>query len=94
MSLPFGEHPTFAQYLSWAISQGCTVRSGYATTEDGRAEGATLIASADGTRWVVEVGTGQRERLHPTAVARLDRRLGMKSPFFSIDDSGYVPTVS
>jgi hypothetical protein len=93
MSSPFGGHPTLGQYIAWARSQGCNVQSGYATTVDGHVEPLTKIsAPPNGKRWVIEVGTGQNEYLTPTRVAQLDRRLGLKSPWFSIDDSGYQPT--
>jgi hypothetical protein len=43
----------------------------------------TRIEASDG-KWVVEVGTEQHEFLAPTTVSRLDRRLGLKSPFASL----------
>ena len=43
--------------------------------------------TADGKRRVVEVGTDQRDYLVPTTIARFDRRLDIKSEWFSIEDS-------
>lgn len=83
MSTPFGGHPTFAQYCAWAQSQGCTIKQGVGTGADGRPYSVTQIATADGRRWVTEVGTQHGDYLVPTTISRLDRRLGMKSPFTS-----------
>jgi hypothetical protein len=84
MSAPFGGHPTFGQYIQWALKQGCSVEYGYATSPNGQVERLTKISSPDGKRWVIEVGTGQAEYLVATRISQLDRRLGMKSPWFSI----------
>lgn len=80
---PFGGHPTFAKYLEWATSIGCKVSSGYAHDDEGKPHGITRIESPDGERWVIEAAT-QEEYLVPTTIDRLDRRLGIKSPFFSL----------
>jgi len=90
MSAPFGGHPTFAQYLVWAKSQGCTIEQGVVHTRQGEAYSTTKIISPSG-QWVIDVGTQHGEYLVPTTIARFDRRLGLTSPFFAIDDSGYVP---
>jgi hypothetical protein len=60
------------------------VNSGIGVTTDGRPFPITRIVSPNG-KWVVEAGTAQSDFLVPTTIARLDRRLGLKSPFFSID---------
>ena len=86
MAYPFGGHPTFAHYLVWAADQGCKIRQGATFASDGKAYSVTIIAASSG-KWVVEVGTQHNDFLVPTTIARLDRRLGMESPFFSIDDS-------
>ena len=86
MAAPFGGHPTFGSYVDWALKQGCTVRSGAKVTGGGRAVGLTQITAPSGKR-VVVVGTHQNEYLVPTTIARLDRRLGLKSPFFSLPDT-------
>lgn len=77
----------FAQYIQWAKTQGCTVQSGYAQTPDGETETVTRITSPSG-RWVIEVGTRQDEYLTPTGIHYLDRRLGVKSPYFTLDPDG------
>lgn len=83
MPHPFGGHPRFGEYLRWARKQGCKVESGvdYET-----ATGITRIVTADGKRWAIEVGTQHSEHLLPTTIARLDRLLGLESPWFSADD--------
>lgn len=84
MSLPFGGHPTLGQYMAWATKAGCTVKQGVVSTAAGRAEPVVKITSPDGERWVIVSGMLQDEYLMPTTIARLDRRLGMKSEFFSL----------
>jgi hypothetical protein len=41
----------------------------------------TKITAPSG-RWVIEAGTLPDEHLTPTTVGRLDRRLGLTSPWF------------
>ena len=84
MSQPFGNHPTLAQYLNWAREQGCTVQSGYQTDEHGQPIGIIRVV-ASGGRWLILPDLGKDEYLVPTTIARFDRRLGMRSPFFSVD---------
>lgn len=83
MALPFGGHPTFGQYIAWAIDNGCTVQSGYAADDKGRPHAITKITSPSG-QWVIEAGTQQHDYLMPTTISRLDRRLGLKSPYFAL----------
>jgi hypothetical protein len=85
MAVPFGGHPTLAQYIGWANSVGCIVRYGTTVASDGRPSRVVLIESPDGTRWVPIVEMLDSEYLVPTTIARFDRRLGLKSPFFAID---------
>lgn len=92
MAQPFGGHPTLGQYLAWARGEGCKVTQGYTHAPDGRPYSVTHIVSPDGERWVFDIGTQQSDYLVPTTIARLDRRLGMRSPYFSLDDSGYEPS--
>jgi len=80
MAGPFGNHPTFGDYLRWAKEQGCAVTSGY-----GPGGPLTKILLPDATRWVIESGTPQTEFLLPRQIAYLDRRLGLKSPWDSWD---------
>lgn len=76
---PFGGHPTFAEYLVWAHQQGCEVQSG---VDSQRSVAITRIVAPNGN-WVIEA-TPQKEFLLPTTIGRLDRRLGLKSPWFSL----------
>lgn len=48
----------------------------------------TRIVTADGKRWAIEVGTQHSEYLIPMTIARLDRLLDLKSPWFSTDGDG------
>lgn len=90
-SQPFGGHPTLAQYCVWAESEGCTTVQGVGLGDDGRPYSITKIISPDKKRWVIEAGTQHKEYLVPTTVERLDRRLGLKSPFFSLPEPDADP---
>lgn len=85
MSYLFGGPPRFEAYLRWARKQGCKVESGvdYETVTS-----ITRIVTADGKRWAIEVGTQHSDYLLPMTIARLDRLLGLRSPWFSTDDDG------
>ena len=87
MAAPFGGHPSFQEYLIWAREEDCTVQAGVLYTSDGRARSVTRIIAPSG-RTVIEVGTQHGDILVPTTVNRLDRRLGIKSPFFSLPEMG------
>ena len=89
MAQPFGGHPTLGDYIVWAQSIGCTVNQGYTNTQTGSPYSLTRIISPDREKWVIDVGTQHSDYLVPTTVARYDRRLGVKSPFFSLDDADY-----
>jgi hypothetical protein len=80
MAFPFGGHPTFAQYLQWAINQGCTVESGVDTKHS---ISLTKIAAPSG-KWAIESGLLPTDFLVPTTIGRLDRRLGLVSPWFAL----------
>lgn len=86
MAFPFGDHPTFAHYLHWAESVGCKVQSGIEPDDEGRPIAVTRIVSPNGS-WVIDA-TDQREFLLPTSIWRLDRRLGIKSPFVAFPPPG------
>jgi hypothetical protein len=79
VAFPFGGHPTFGRYIDWVVSQGCTVQVGVDTQRSIR---VTRIVSPDNTKWVIQAGTLPTDYLTPTDVGRLDRRLGIISPFF------------
>lgn len=82
MAWPFLSHPTLADYLCWAMKNGCQVQTGY-TTSDGYTLPTARIVASDEKRWVSIVGTKQSDRLVMSTVARYDRRLGLKSEFFN-----------
>lgn len=86
MAAPFGGHPTLGIYADWALKQGCTVKYGTTMAPSGRAVSILKITAPSGKR-VVATGTLQDEHLAPTTIARFDRRLGLKSPFFSLPDN-------
>ncbi len=83
MAGPFGGHPTLASYLHWIRECGGYANSGYASDKNGRVQSMTKITTAEGNS-VVVAGIQQHERLEPTMVAYLDRRLLVKSPWRSL----------
>jgi len=85
MSNPFGGHPTLGDYKRWAGQEaGCDVKNGVVHHPDKGPYSITKISASSG-KWLHVVGTQDGEYLVPTQIARYDRRLGLKSPFFSID---------
>jgi hypothetical protein len=79
MPVPFGNHPALGQYIDWIIECGGTSQSGYA-----HGQNYTKITTAEG-RHAFVVGTDQNERLVPTMVSYLDRRLNVTSPWHPPD---------
>lgn len=85
MTSPFGGHPTLAQYVAWARSEGCTTKSGYTEAVGSGPQSILLIEAPDTGRYLPIVGMSESEYLAPTEVARFDRRLGLQSPYFALD---------
>lgn len=85
MAIPFGGHPTFGQYLVWVRdTHGFAAQTGIAADKAGRSHTVTKIFK-DGGPSVVVPGIKQDEFLAPSQVGNLDRRLGVTSPWFSVD---------
>ena len=84
MAYPFGGHPNLATYIVWLkeAHQG-TAQSGYSTDKKGKLHALTKLAIPTG-KSVVVVGLSQGEFLAPSMVGYLDRRLGVKSPWFTV----------
>lgn len=85
MAYPFGGHPTLASYIDWARTKGCSAQNGVVSDEDGRVHTLTRIKGPAG-KWATLAGISHHERLVPSMVAYLDRRLGITSPFPSLGD--------
>jgi hypothetical protein len=85
VSAPFGGHPTLAHYLHWIRETGGHAECGFKSDRRGRAHALVKITSAEG-KSVIVVGIPQTERIEPTYVAFLDRRLGVKSPWFTVPE--------
>lgn len=83
MAAPFGNHPTLNEYLMWAYSLGCRAKSVLGHGDDGKMCTFQLITAPSG-RYVFTPDLKASERLVPTMVAHLDRRLGLDSPFAKI----------
>jgi hypothetical protein len=58
-------------------------QSGYSTDQKGKSHALTRLSLPSG-KSVVVVGMSQAEFLAPSMVGYLDRRLGVKSPWFSV----------
>jgi hypothetical protein len=87
MAFPFGELPTLADYIAWARSTGCIVDSGV----DSKQSILVTRITAPSGKSVVEAGTLLSDRLTPTTIGRLDRRLGLSSPWFGVLSLSEVP---
>lgn len=92
MSYPFGGHPYLIQYINWVReNHDFKAKSGYGADSTGKTHIITKIYKEGGPS-VVIAGTAQNERLSPSMVGNLDRRLKIDSPWFSIDaDDGTTP---
>lgn len=84
MAAPFGGHPTLAHYIVWLREQGGRVESGFATDSKGKMHVVTKL-TADNGKVVIVTGVKQEERLVPTMIGYLNRRLGLTSPWMAID---------
>ena len=71
----------------WALeSEGFKAQSGIIQDANGKPYSITRVSKEDGPVVIIPE-LGQSEYLSPTQVANLDRRLGLTSPFFSVDDA-------
>ncbi len=85
MAFPFGGHPTLADYIGQVRhDHGARAQSVVVTDDYGHVETAIRITLPSGLSTVV-VGIQQTEHLTPTDIGQIDRRLGIKSPYFSVD---------
>ena len=81
MAVPFGGHPTIGDLAEWASNNGCnvalTVRQ-HAVT--GQPYESLEISNPKGGRVAIAI-PGDGERLEPSMVGYIQRRLGLKTPF-------------
>lgn len=80
MSVPFGGHPTLDRFIEWAKENGCTVETKVRTDPSGRAFTSVEMKNPKGGRAAMVVSDTD-ERLVPSQVAYLQRRLAIKTPF-------------
>lgn len=90
MAYPFGGHPTLAEYMRVNQNAGLQ-RPKRIHARARRPDPSVNQHQCIIKRWVVVVGIKQNERLVPTMVEYLDRRLGLTSRLASIDDSTMDP---
>lgn len=80
MSHPFGGHPTLQSFVEWVTDNGCTVEVKVrARKRDGLPYRVLEVTSE--TSRVAIVDPNMNERLAPSEIAYLQRRLGIKTPF-------------
>ena len=84
MAYPFGGLPTLAQYMHWIRECGGNCQSGVSKV-GGQMHTLTKIQADNGNVAIV-TGVKQTERLVPSMIGYLDRRLGVKSPWPSVPD--------
>jgi hypothetical protein len=82
MAFPFGGQPTLAQYMHWIRECGGSAQSGISQVGE-RMQTLTKI-TADNGNVVIIAGIKQTEHLVASMVGYLDRRLGVKSPWISL----------
>jgi hypothetical protein len=83
-AFPFGGRPQLGTYIDWLrTNHNGTAQSGYAVGHTGASHVLTRLSLPTG-KSVVVVGLNQNEYLVPSMVGYLDRRLGLKSPWFSV----------
>jgi hypothetical protein len=80
MAVPWGGHPALGRFIEWAKENGCTAEAKVRTDQSGRAFTSLEMVGPHGSR-VAMVVTSMDERLVPSQVAYLQRRLGIKTPF-------------
>jgi len=85
MAAPFGLKSLDA-YVTWAVTEGgCKAQSGIKSDARGKVHNITRITSPEG-KSVVVVGS-ELQKLTATYLGYLDRRLGIKCPWFTIDEN-------
>lgn len=80
MPVPWGGHPTLDRFMEWAKENGCAAETKVRTDQTGRAFTSLEMTGPHGGR-VAMVVSNMDERLVPSQVAYLQRRLGIKTPF-------------
>ena len=92
MSFPFGGHPLLADYIANARKKyGAVAKSGSVADESGKSHTVTWIKIPKTGKSVAVVGVQQTEYLAPASIGYLDRRLGITSPWFSVDPDDDTP---
>ena len=82
---PFGNHPTFGQFLARARQLGCRAQSGLVSSPSGEMLTAMKITNPGNGQSVAIVEPDMDERLVASTIGYYERRLGIVSGWFSID---------
>jgi predicted PhzF superfamily epimerase YddE/YHI9 len=80
MAFPFGGHPTLGQFVEWAIQNNCSAEIKVQHRPTGQAYQVLEIRKSNGGS-VAVAEPDLEERLEPSMVTYLQRRLGIKTPF-------------
>lgn len=83
----FGGHPTLQRMVEWLSEQGCEARVSVRTTERGRSYQILEIINPKGGRYIMAEPDFE-ERLVPSIVSQIQRRLCIATPFASMPEAG------
>lgn len=77
------EFVTLKQYLSWAVGEGCTVKTGFTVIDAATNAEIDIIVVTEPSsgKYAVIPGLDEDESLPAHAYTQYDRRLGLTSPF-------------
>lgn len=82
MAQSFGGHPTLMRFIEFAKEAGCTAKAYTRVSKGGRSVHVLRIEASTGA-YVLVTNPDYLERLTPSNVTYLQRRLGIKTPFSS-----------
>jgi hypothetical protein len=80
-----GIAPTLGDYLCWVHTQGCHTKSGVFQDKDGITSMIRIVNQTN-DKQVTILSMSPEETLQWHQIANFDRRLGLKSDWFSSDD--------
>ena len=88
VAYPLGGHPTLNEFVRWAERQKFLVNDGILPDADGKPDKVIRVEDPASGRFVFIAVVGEGERLSPTYMAYLERRLGVRTGFAALDGYG------
>lgn len=82
MAHNFGGHPTLMRFIEFSQSVGCSASAYTRVSRSGKASHILKIENSNGGQVLIE-DPDYTERLTPSFITYLQRRLGIKTPFAS-----------